>query len=65
MLGESQTEKDKYYIISFFMWTLKKKIQKFLSWFRRLRTRHSICKDAGSVSGTQWVEDPALPQAVV
>ena len=37
----------------------------FLLWLSGLRTRHSVHEDVGSVSSlTQWVKNPALPQAV-
>ena len=35
-------------------------------WLSSLRSRHSLCKDAGSVPGlVQWVRDPALASAPV
>ena len=36
----------------------------FPLWFSRFRTQH-LCEDTGLIPGhTQWVNDPALPQAV-
>ena len=40
--------------------------QEFPLWLSGLRTWHGVCKDAGLVpSLTQWVKDPALPQAAL
>ena len=38
----------------------------FPLWLSQSRTQHSAHEDVGSIPGLdQWVEDPALPQAVV
>ena len=45
---------------------LKKEKEEFLLWLSKLRTRHSVHKDAGLIPGlTQWVNDLVLPQAPV
>ena len=39
-------------------------MKEFLLWISGLRMRHSVCEDANSMPGlSQWVKDPALPQA--
>ena len=44
--------------------TIWKKSEKFQSWF--IKNLTSIHEDAASIPGlTQWVKDPALPQAMV
>ena len=36
----------------------------FLLWLSRIRTQSSVLEDVGLILGlTQWVKDPALPQA--
>ena len=38
----------------------------FPLWLNRLRTQHSVPEDVSSIASlTQWVKNPALPQAVV
>ena len=43
---------------------IKKNLQGVPLWLRRLRTGHSVLKDAGLIPGlTQWVKDMSLLQA--
>ena len=56
------------FLFFFYISPMSEKVQylelEFLLWFCRLRTCHSLHKDAGSILGlAQWVKDPVLPQA--
>ena len=60
---ESQKEREKQKVIE------EKIIKNFPNlefplWLSKLRTRHRVSKDAGSIPGlTQWVKDLVVPQA--
>ena len=44
------------------MAALSTPLSEFPLWFSGLRTRHTVCEDAGSIADLdQWVKDPAWP----